>query len=49
MKYNTNLPVFLTWYQSHRSDFFLAVLFSLLYFRLTIASAFTIAVAAIRL
>ena len=22
MKYNTNPPVFLTWYQSHRSDFF---------------------------
>ena len=25
-KYNTNPPVFLTWYQSHYSDLFLAVL-----------------------
>ena len=40
-----NLLVFLTWYQSHRSDFFLAVLS---YFRLTIASAFTTVAAAIR-
>ena len=25
-KYNTNLPVFLTWYQSHYSNIFLAIL-----------------------
>ena len=33
MKYNTNLLVFLTWYQSHRSDFFLVVLSLLVLFQ----------------
>ena len=49
MKYNTNLLVFLTWYQSHCSDLFLAVL-SLLVWLLffNIASAITTTAAAFR-
>ena len=41
MKYNTNLLVFLTWYQSHCSDLFLAVL-SLLVWLLFFFSLFNI-------
>ena len=49
-KYNTNLLVFLTWYQSHCSDLFLAVLSLLVWllFFLNIASAITTTAAAFR-
>ena len=51
MKYNINLLVFLTWYQSHYSDLFLAIFFLLvwlLFFFFNIASAITTTAAAFR-
>ena len=51
MKYNTNLLVFLTWYQSHYSDLFLAIFFLLvwlLFFFFNIASAITTTATAFR-
>ena len=50
MKYNTNPLVFLTWYQSHCSDLYLAVLSLLVWllFFFNIASAITTTAAALR-